>query len=139
MSHEMAASGEMMCHSIAEWTEGTDQVTKRRLQAKNQRRIRRGDLSRNDSREFQTSSSTEGQVSIGSLLVNLAIQQEMTQVEPGTIDEMKKTTQLLSNMNFRLDVQNVKAAVHALVASARADNLRFALMSSPSAELMSDQ
>jgi hypothetical protein len=51
---------------------------------------------------------------------------------------MGSTAQLLSNTNFNLDLSDETASLHVCAAIASQNNLGFALMPSPSAEVMSD-
>jgi hypothetical protein len=138
ISHEMTEIGMSMSEGIVELNAGMDDTTQKRIQERVQRRVAAGFLYKNDSSRLQSNSSDQKKPIIRSLVPNLAVQEEVVQVEPATIEEIEATTRLRSNMDFMSSVSDENVAFHTLAAIAHSYDLGFILMPAPSAEITTD-
>jgi hypothetical protein len=137
ITQELLRRREEMTHNLNQLNSRMDESLKSRVEAQIQRRAEAGCLWRNDpARVHEYANDTKAIVT--SLIPNLAVKQNVAQVEPATLEQVEATARQLLDLNFRLIPEDPKAAFHLCAAIAQQNDLAFAMIPSPSPEITSD-
>jgi hypothetical protein len=133
VAQERIEQGVKICRDVENLNQGLQTGIKEKIQAKVEARARAAYLYKNDPHRHR-----DGATLMNSLIPNLAVQQEVHRVNPATIEEIEQTKELIAKTSFTLDANNANAAFHVFAAIAKSHDLGFALMPSPTPEILAD-